>query len=185
MIYSTKIFPRISGKPKPTGESNLYTKNRKQKEKQQLSTTFFKFVRNSSEGDLIDSFVNRKPYIAYSFIFHYLLPSFPLSHFESPALTNHPVREREGNKVDRAPLISFSLLLLFRGWEGEGRDGRKDTWGEEGGSERQKVGRIPSLLSATPWGKKSKRKRGWTRRLENHRCDSSQVPIGRPADRCI
>lgn len=55
------------------------------------------------------------------------------------------------------------------------------TRGEGGRGERQKVGRIPSLLSATPWGKKSKRKGGWTLGgWKNHRCDSRQVPIGRP-----
>ena len=59
----------------------------------------------------------------------------------------------------------------------------------KGEMEREREGerKAESWLVAKPverhaLGKEKQTKRGWARRLENHRCDSSQVPIGRPTD---
>ena len=61
--------------------------------------------------------------------------------------------------------------------------------GRKGGGGERKERKAESWLDAKPverhaLGIEKQTKRGMgSRRLENHRCDSSQVPIGRPSDR--
>lgn len=57
---------------------------------------------------------------------------------------------------------------------------------ERGGKERKAESWPDSKpVERHALGKEKQTKRGWTRRLENHRCDSRQVPIGRPVDRYV
>lgn len=84
----------------------------------------------------------------------------------------------------------FRLVVVPTRKKENERRGRRTEWKKE---HREKEGegkerKAESWLDAKPverhaLGKEKQTKRGWARRLENHRCDSSQVPIGRPSDR--